>query len=159
MSRARDTAAELARLTGLEVVTDPGLRETNGGRWEGLLAAEITKRDGDLFRTWRAGGDVRPGGGETREEVAARAGAAVARTLAALPEGGVLVVATHGGTARALIGRLLALPIDCWHALGGLANCSWSVLEEAGSPGSLSWRLTEHNAGTLPEPVTGTDDA
>jgi probable phosphoglycerate mutase len=65
-------------------------------------------------------------------------------------------VVTHGGTARAVIGRMLGLPVELWHSLGGLANCSWSVLEERWSGG---WRLTEHNAGTLPEPVTGADDA
>jgi probable phosphoglycerate mutase len=103
------------------------------------------------------GGDpaVRPGGGETRGEVADRACAAVTDALRSLPDGGVLVVATHGGTARALIGRLLGLPEHEWHVLGGLANCSWSVLAES----SHGWRLEEHNAGRLPEPVVGTDDA
>jgi broad specificity phosphatase PhoE len=70
------------------------------------------------------------------------------------PDDGVLVLVTHGGTARALIGRLLGLPQVSWQVLGGLANCSWSVLEEWGE---RSWRLTEHNAGTLPEPVMGDD--
>ena len=38
-------------------------------------------------------------------------------------------------------------------ALGGLSNCSWSVLGE----GHRGWRLLEHNAGSLPEPVYGDD--
>jgi probable phosphoglycerate mutase len=41
-----------------------------------------------------------------------------------------------------------------WEALGGLSNCSWSVLGE----GVRGWRLLEHNAGSLPEPVLGDDD-
>jgi broad specificity phosphatase PhoE len=156
LSRAADTAAELAALTGLAVPTDPRLRETHAGRWEGLLAEEIRASDGELWDAWQAGDPrVRPGGGETRGEVADRAAAAVGESLAGLPDRGVLVVATHGGTARALIGRLLDLPDRSWHVLGGLANCSWSVLEE----GAHGWRLEEHNAGRLPEPVVGTDDA
>jgi glucosyl-3-phosphoglycerate phosphatase len=161
LARASGTAHELAELTGLAVHTDARLRETDGGSWQGRLVGEIEAVDGERFHAWRSGADVRPGGGETRGEVADRAEAAVRTWLAEVPTGGVLVVTTHGGTARALIGRLLALPTEHWHALGGLANCSWSVLEAAdgASPGPPRWRLTEHNAGTLPQPVTGTDDA
>ena len=68
-------------------------------------------------------------------------------------DGQVLLVVTHGGSARAMLGRMLDLPVDRWGALGGLANFSWSVLEET----PWGWRLAEHNAGTLPEPVVGDD--
>ena len=40
--------------------------------------------------------------------------------------------------------------------VGGLANCCWSVLEEAGH--AAGWRLVEHNAGSLPEPVMGDEE-
>jgi probable phosphoglycerate mutase len=50
---------------------------------------------------------------------------------------------------------MLELPMDRWAVVGGLANCSWSVLEETESS---SWRLVEHNAGSLPEPVMGDDE-
>jgi glucosyl-3-phosphoglycerate phosphatase len=155
LTRARDTAAELASVTGLPVTVDTRLRETHAGRWEGMLAHEIQASDAATWQAWLSGGPgVRPGGGETRAEVADRAVAAVTDALPQVRAGGVLVVATHGGTARALIGRLLGLHEAEWHVLGGLANCSWSVLVE--SP--LGWRLEEHNAGRLPEPVAGTDD-
>jgi len=156
LMRARDTAAELAALTGLAVAADPRLRETYAGRWEGRLAEQIKATDGTLWAAWQAGDPaVRPGGGETRGEVADRAQAALIEACAELGPGEILVLATHGGTARALIGRLLGLPERSWHVLGGLANCSWSVLEET----THGWRLEEHNAGRLPEPVAGTDDA
>jgi glucosyl-3-phosphoglycerate phosphatase len=154
--RAQGTAAPLAALCELQVHLDEGLRETYAGDWQGLLAAEIGASDGARLGAWRAGVDVRPGGGETRTEIADRAETALYRRLAEVPDGGVLVLVTHGGTARALIGRLLGLPQVSWQVLGGLANCSWSVLEEWGE---RSWRLTEHNAGTLPEPVMGDDGA
>jgi probable phosphoglycerate mutase len=155
LARARATAAELATVSSLDVRTDPGLRELYAGSWEGRFGSDIAATDADRWREWRQGVDVRPGGGETRSEVADRAERAIKTSLAELGPGEVLVATTHGGTARALIGRLLGLPVDAWHAFGGLANCSWSVLEETFDGG---WRLTEHNAGTLPEPVTGTDD-
>jgi probable phosphoglycerate mutase len=49
---------------------------------------------------------------------------------------------------------MIGLSEDLWGALGGLSNCSWSVLGEA----KRGWRLLEHNAGTLPEPVIGDDE-
>jgi len=156
LGRAQQTAAPLGVICGVHVRLDPGLRETFAGDWQGMLTREIEGRDGARLGAWRAGADVRPGGGETRTEIADRAEAALYRGLAEVPDAGVLVLVTHGGTARALIGRLLELPLVSWQVLGGLANCSWSVLEEWGE---RSWRLTEHNAGTLPEPVMGDDGA
>jgi glucosyl-3-phosphoglycerate phosphatase len=156
LGRAQQTAAPLAALTGVQVRTDERLRETFAGEWQGLLISEIQAQDGARLGAWRAGADVRPGGGETRTEIADRAEAAFYQALAEVPDAGVIVLVTHGGTARSLIGRVLGLPLVSWQVLGGLANCSWSVLEEWGE---RSWRLTEHNAGTLPEPVIGDDGA
>jgi probable phosphoglycerate mutase len=158
--RARQTAEALAELVGLPVELDAGLRETHGGSWEGLTSTEIMARDGEAYSAWRRGEDVAPGGsGESRSLLAARAGAVFDRAVACLGDGETLVVVTHGGTARALLGRLLALPVECWTVLGGLSNCCWSVLGEANhggrSAGGAMWRLLEHNAGSLPEPVMG----
>ncbi|CAB4848463.1 unannotated protein [freshwater metagenome] len=152
LDRARATAQILADLVGLEVSTDPELRETFAGSWQGLVRDEIAERDGEVFGQWAAGADVRPGGGETRTEVAARVAAAVRRHVEDLPPGGTVVIATHGGAARAGIGELLGLPIEHWTALGGLVNCAWSVLEEQSDS---RWRLVEHNARSLPEDVVG----
>jgi probable phosphoglycerate mutase len=74
--------------------------------------------------------------------------------------GETLVLVSHGGAARCGIGLILGLPQEVWWRLGPLGNCSWSVLGEAGieAPGtSRGWRLLEHNAGTLPEPVLSDD--
>ncbi|RZS89762.1 putative phosphoglycerate mutase [Motilibacter rhizosphaerae] len=152
--RTRDTAAELARLTGLEVRLDPGLRETFAGTWQGRTSAEIAADDGDAYAAWVAGEpDVRPGGGETRWEVAERTCAAVHRALEGTPAGGTLVVVTHGGAARTALAMLLGLPPEHWGVLGGLSNCCWSVLHEDARRAPGAWRLEEHNAGSLPEPV------
>ncbi len=152
LMRARDTAQTLATLVGIEVETDHDLRETFAGDWQGLTRDEIVARDGDAFHRWINGEDVRPGGGESRGEVAQRVSTAVRRHASALPPNGTVVIATHGGAVRAGIGELLGLPIEHWTALGGLVNCAWSVLEE--QPGGR-WRLVEHNARSLPEEVVG----
>jgi probable phosphoglycerate mutase len=157
LARARATAETLATLVGLEVQVDERLRETYGGRWQGSTVAELTREDGDDYAAWRSGADVPAGGGERRSEVAARVVPAIMDAVATVPPGGTVVVVTHGGSARAAIGTMLDLPLDRWAVVGGLANCCWSVLEEVG-PDASWWRLVEHNAGSLPEPVMGDEE-
>lgn len=153
LARTRQTAAPLVELTGIEPTYDEGLRETFAGEWEGKTRPVLLEEYGDDLHRWSADPHMRAGGhGETRLEVADRVVAAIERGIAGLPEDGVLVVVTHGGAARAGIGRLLGLPPEHWGALGVLTNCSWSVLLENMAHGP-SWRLQEYNAGSLPEPV------
>lgn len=154
LQRAANTAAELSALTGLDVIHDEGLRETYAGVWQGLTHEEIIARYGDEYAAWKRGELVRRGGGELETEVADRAAPVVLSHADKLPEDGTLVVVSHGGTIRTTIGRLLGLESWHWESLGGLSNCCWSVLGE----GARGWRLLEHNAGTLPEPVLGDDD-
>ena len=156
--RARATAQPLARILGLEVHLDAGLRETFAGEWEGLRRPELESGYGDLLASWSSGADIRPGiTGETRREVAARMAAAVERALVEVSPGQVLVVVTHGGAARAGIGQMLDLPPEHWAVLGVLTNCSWSVLVENLSGYGPRWRLQEYNAGTLPEAALADD--
>ncbi|MFI0418076.1 histidine phosphatase family protein [Spongiactinospora sp. 9N601] len=147
LRRAHDTASALGRLTGLNPYTDKDLRERGGGEWEGLTRDEIAARWPLEFASWDAPG------GEHVVEVADRVAAAMRRWAGELAPGALLVVASHGAALRLGIARLLGLPEELWSALGGLGNCSWSVLEE----GRKGWRLLEHNAGTLPEPVHSDD--
>jgi glucosyl-3-phosphoglycerate phosphatase len=70
---------------------------------------------------------------------------------------GTLVLVTHGGTARCLLGSILKLPMPQWGVIGGLSNACWSVLELTKHHGDSRWYLAEHNAGSLPEPVFGDD--
>ncbi|MEV6752125.1 histidine phosphatase family protein [Streptomyces sp. NPDC051214] len=154
LKRAAATANELAALTGLPVTHEQGLQETYAGEWQGLTHDEIIARFGDQYAAWKRGESVRRGGGELETEVADRAAPIVLRHAEKLPENGTLVVVSHGGTIRTTIGRLLGLESHHWEGLGGLSNCCWSVLGQ----GARGWRLLEHNAGTLPEPVLGDDD-
>ncbi|MFD9357380.1 histidine phosphatase family protein [Streptomyces sp. NPDC060031] len=154
LRRASATAAELAAVTGLPVTHSAALRETYAGEWQGLTHDEIVKKYGEQYAAWKRGEPVRRGGGELETEVADRAAPVVLSHADRLPESGTLVVVSHGGAIRTTIGRLLGLDSHHWESLGGLSNCCWSVLGE----GARGWRLMEHNAGTLPEPVLGDDD-
>jgi glucosyl-3-phosphoglycerate phosphatase len=145
--RATATAAPLARLTGLPVILDKDLRERYGGLWEGLTDVEIRARYPVEHAQWL------PPGGESSGTVADRAGAAIERIAEALTPGALAVVVSHGAALRLGAARLLGLPEELWGAVGPLANCAWSVLGRRRG----RWRLLEHNAGTLPEPVLSDD--
>jgi glucosyl-3-phosphoglycerate phosphatase len=145
--RATATAAPLARLTGLPVILDKDLRERYGGLWEGLGDVEIRARYPVEHAQWL------PPGGESSGTVADRAGAALERIAEALTPGALAVVVSHGAALRLGAARLLGLPEELWGAVGPLANCAWSVLGRRRG----RWRLLEHNAGTLPEPVLSDD--
>jgi broad specificity phosphatase PhoE len=145
--RASATAAPLARLTGLEVTLDKDLRERHGGRWEGLTDGEIRARYPVEHATWT------PPDGEPAIVVADRVAAALQRIAATVSDGGLAVVVSHGAALRFGASRLLGMPEEIFGALGPLSNCSWSVLGLRWG----RWRLLEHNAGTLPEPILSDD--
>ncbi|MCW2947180.1 MAG: Phosphoglycerate mutase [Actinoallomurus sp.] len=149
LQRTAATAEALSEVTGLTVAKDLDLIERAGGAWEGLTNHEIRTQYPAEYATWQ------PPGGETGEQVAKRVTAAFERALEPIPRNGLLVVVSHGAALR--IGMLdwLGFPEELWNRFGGLSNCCWSVLEE----GRSGWRLAEHNAGTLPEPVLSDDRA
>jgi probable phosphoglycerate mutase len=122
----------------------------SGSSWEGLTGSEIWSRYPEQARQWQ------PVDGETEPEVGDRVAAAFADAVAATDRGQTLVIVSHGGAVRCGLSRVLGLPEDLWWRLGPLGNCSWSMLGETGG-GRHGWRLLEHNAGTLPEPVLSDD--
>jgi glucosyl-3-phosphoglycerate phosphatase len=150
LQRAARTAAALAEVTGLSIATDPDLIERGGGEWEGLTGAEIKERYPEELHRWQAPG------GETSTDVAKRVGAALERAIGRMPDDGPLVVVSHGAAIRLGLANLLGLPEELWDRLGGLSNCNWSVVAEMRNG---NWRLVEHNAGSLPEPVLSDDKA
>lgn len=152
LQRAKATALELAALVDLPVTLDPDLREINGGKWEGKTGKENRAADFANFIRW-IDGDNNPAGetGERRTEVAERVVSAIKRALGSEGTGQTLVVVTHGGAARCVLGHLLELPLPHWGAIGGLSNAAWSVLQR----NPRGWHLVEHNAGTIPEPIYG----
>jgi len=151
LSRAASTAAALARLTGLEVTLDKDLRERHGGCWEGLTDTEIRARYPVEHANWS------PPDGEPTPAVGERVAAALHRIAATVGELGVTsrlaVVVSHGAALRLGMSRLLGMPEELSGVLGPLSNCSWSVVGRRRD----RWRLLEHNAGTLPEPILSDD--
>jgi len=83
------------------------------GEWEGRLASEIREAYPELQRAWReAPNTVRLPGGETLQEVQERTWAAFSRACAGLGEDKNLLVVSHDGANRALLCRVLGLPLE-----------------------------------------------
>jgi broad specificity phosphatase PhoE len=134
------------------VTLDKDLRERSGGRWEGLTDTEIRTRYPAEHASWT------PPDGEPSAVVAERVAGALHRIAEATARPGLTtglaVVVSHGAALRLGMSRLLGMPEELFGVLGPLSNCSWSVLGRRHG----RWRLVEHNAGTLPEPVVLSDD-
>lgn len=142
LSRAAATADALARLTGLQVQLEKDLRERHGGSWEGLTDREIAERFPAERVEWS------PPDGETAEAVADRASAALVRIADAALLGSLVVVVAHGACLSLALSRVLGIPRE-QRVLGPFGNCHWSAVSRRDG----KWRLLEHNAGVLPEPV------
>jgi broad specificity phosphatase PhoE len=156
--RAADTARALGGLTGTPVELDPRLRELNFGEREGLTWRQAWRRFPEGMQAWIDGDETQIPGSETHRQAGDRFAAALHSLLEDLPAGGVLVVVAHGAVLRTGACAFLGVPEAHWSSFGGLGNCSWSVLEEARHGDWSKWRLTEWNAGTLPEPVLSDDE-
>jgi len=101
LRRARETC----ELVGLDsgAIVEPDLMEWNYGEYEGLTAKQIReKRPG-----WLIFRDGSPGG-ETPEQVGARADRVIARVRAA---SGDVALFAHGHIFRVLVSRWIGLPV------------------------------------------------
>jgi probable phosphoglycerate mutase len=95
--RTMQTAAPIARATGLDIRTEPRLRERDVGLYQGHTWAEVEAVDPDGVGQWRSDPlGFRPPGGENRQAVTERARAALDDIAAAHP-GERVVVVSHGG--------------------------------------------------------------
>jgi broad specificity phosphatase PhoE len=151
LSRAADTGRALAARLGLPVELDPAMREVFAGEWQGLSRREIQTRWPEEYEAWRRGDDMRVGGGETRREASARTAAAI-RTVDAEMDGGILVVAGHGGTLRGALLMLIGLEVTAWASLDALRNAHWAELRHRGD----GWALRAYNVGApAPARVVG----
>lgn len=124
--RARQTADILAAALGLPVTVEEDLRERSYGELAGqpyTVARETAGYDPARFWTW-----CPPGGGETLEDVARRAGAALDRVARTAPDHDAVVV-SHGAVMMGL----------WWHVTG-----AWRAGRVARNAGVM---VVEHEAG------------
>jgi broad specificity phosphatase PhoE len=115
LRRAWETAAEVARSQGVELLQHSELREVDVGSWSGLTRTEAETRFPEGFARWR---DGYPGwdDGESYEEMTDRVLGKIHGIAGAHQDGRVLVVA-HGGPIRAIHASALGLDVHAYRRL------------------------------------------
>lgn len=132
LSRAADTADELASLLKLGVTRDGRLRETAFGQWEGHTREEIGGSWPDELEQWLSGADTNPPDGESRSESGRRVASAItdiiegsqAQTIAIVAHGAVLRAAAELLLGMDGSGRLAVLG-NCGHGEFGFTGTNW----------------------------------
>ncbi|QXJ20712.1 bifunctional RNase H/acid phosphatase [Actinomadura graeca] len=110
LSRCRDTAAEVASATGLDVRVEDGFRETDFGAWEGLTFAEAGERHPAELRAWLRDPDAAPPGGESFAAVSRRVRTALDKLMVRHRHRTVLVV-SHVTPIKLLVKDALGAPM------------------------------------------------
>jgi 2,3-bisphosphoglycerate-dependent phosphoglycerate mutase len=100
--------------TGLPVTRDRALNERNYGELQGLNKAEVARQYGnEQVAIWRRSFSVRPPGGESLEDTAARVIPYYHRMIEPLLlEGKNILVVAHGNSLRALMMQLEGIGPD-----------------------------------------------
>ena len=148
LDRAVETSAPWASASGITITRDPRWREIDVGTWSGLTWAEVEQADPQTLTAWRAGNDVRRGGGETFAELRSRTAEALGE-LATV--GGTVLVFTHGGSIRLGVAAAIGLPVMGEHTLGPVANCGVTELVyEEGRCRLGVYNLHDHLSALLP---------
>lgn len=141
LTRTRQTALPLARLTGLEPRFDDRLKEIHVGSWEGFRMEDVDGLDPEFRKALQEGRDHRRSPeGETATETGLR-WAEVVREIAEEHRGQLVVVVSHGLALRQGIAAFLGWGWEASQQLGSFDNCSWATLEERHG----RWRLATYN--------------
>ena len=148
LARAADTAAYVGEACGLDVVTDPRLREYHLGALQGSTYAEVAESQPEVFESFRRG-DFEAADGESTVEVAVRMTAALRELIDATPPGRLAVAVSHGAAIRVGLAELMGWGAATGLTLGALGNCCWAVLAENEPGGSM--RLNSYNRQALPD--------
>jgi probable phosphoglycerate mutase len=109
LSRTVETATLAGAAHGLAPRTDPGLREIDHGRWEGLTRKEVEQRFAAEYAAWEIDPfTFAPEGGEAGLSVMARA-LPVVRTIVERHAGSLVAIVSHKATIRLVLASLLGI--------------------------------------------------
>lgn len=155
LARAARTGELVGAAAEVPVSFDSRLREIDVGEWTGMSGRIVQERYADERERHLRGEDFKRGvTGESLSEVQDRVRPLLEEVLGRLGRGRVGVLATHGITARVIVGTLLGLEISqMWHLFGGFGNCHWAEVAEStleAPPsfpvvGGATWRLQAWN--------------
>lgn len=145
LSRAVNTIKPLADKLGTSVVTNKGLREIYGGKWEGVSFDDISKLYSEDYIIWTENvGFARPTGGESFAEGQER----IVNTINEIvkrEEGNTVVIVSHGGVLRGFECFVQGKTLDYVNNIPYFQNASISLIEYDGVKMQFKSRdFTEH---------------
>ncbi|MFL5694523.1 MAG: histidine phosphatase family protein [Ktedonobacteraceae bacterium] len=108
LERAYDTAQIIAQGRGLSIQLEPGLMDTNIGRWAGENYEQLSKNDPD-WKAYVQDPTVAPEGIETFPQVQQRSLAAIERWRAREDVGMYLAFVTHADVVKLLVAHYTGL--------------------------------------------------
>jgi broad specificity phosphatase PhoE len=136
LTRAIETANEIAQMHGLDVRTEGGLKEVDAGELNGITIDEVLQRYGGFWDEWVKGIDyLRMPGGETMKELQDRAWSVVSMVVRDHPDGAVILV-SHTLTILSILTKALGMPLADFRRLR-LSLASINVLDFRGQVTSL----------------------
>lgn len=113
LSRCAEFAHAYAGRHRLPLSLDPRLQEMDFGAWEGRSAEELmSTAPAALRRFWEAPDDQPPPGGECLGRFQGRVLQAWDALLAECADDDHILMITHGGVIRVLLGHVLGHPVD-----------------------------------------------
>ncbi len=112
LGRAIESARPIAALYGLELEIEPGLRERNFGKWEGMSFDEIDAAYPNDFKAWATNPlHFSPIGGESTQQVSDRV-LPIVQGLAARHKDETFIIVAHGGVNRTTLCHYMGLSLN-----------------------------------------------
>lgn len=125
LERARETAAPIAKATGLSVKVDRGLLECDFGDWTGGELKKLMKLP-EWNTVQRAPSTFRFPGGESFTEMQTRMTTTLDR-LRAAHDGGVVVCVSHADTIKAAVAQAMGTHLDLFQRVV-ISPCSITAI-------------------------------
>ena len=145
LHRTMQLAQEISQVAQVPVVPVPSLKELALGDLEGVTGAEMRSKWPQVYATWRndPGSLVMPNG-ESLVHLQERAWRAVTDLEQAHGDDDVLVVVSHNFAIRAIIGRLLGMPLSNFHRMTLSLSSICNVEIDGGGRRLVSYNSTCH---------------
>ena len=149
LQRARRTAEPLARLSGLTIELEPGLRERHYGIFQTHTYAEVKARHAeDYARFLKRDPDFSFRTGESLRAFSQRSLDVMSR-IASENEGRNILVVTHGGVLDELYRFIHRIPVQAPRDFG-IPNCGINrLVHDSGAWRIECWAETGHLEGAL----------
>jgi broad specificity phosphatase PhoE len=118
LSRTMEMAQEISQRSGSPVVPVPGFKELNLGDLEGITGEEMRTGWPEVYAAWREDpAPVSMPNGESLVQLQDRAWNSLSGLLEAHAQDESLVVVSHNFTIRAIIAKVLDMPLSSFHRM------------------------------------------